>query len=100
MFKFQYHNGKRTKKLFWVTKRVNKGIKKRAIEITNKGTFRDFKLGQKDFKSGQRLQIGARGISNQGRNYKSVQSSFTWPKTFNILFQKHLNFYSGKKVVS
>ena len=92
--------GKEQKNFSGLQNELIRGLKNGAIEITNKGTFRDFKLGQKDFKSGQRLQIGARGISNQGRNYKSVQSSFTWPKTFNILFQKHLNFYSGKKVVS
>ena len=48
----------------------------------------DFKSGQRDFKSGKRLQIGirgisnwskrlqigTRGISNRGRNYKSLQN--------------------------
>ena len=30
-------------------------------------------MGQRDFKSGQKSQIGAIGISNRGRNYKSGQ---------------------------
>ena len=29
-----------------------------ARKITNKGSLRDFKLRKKDYKSGQRLQIG------------------------------------------
>ena len=46
----------------------SKGITKRyrfwglqivARSITNKGNLNDFKLGQKDIKSKQRLQIGA-----------------------------------------
>ena len=50
-----------------------------ALEISNRGkkitnTSWDFKSGQGGFKSGQRLQIEARGISNRGRDYKSVQN--------------------------
>ena len=59
---------------FLITKRGNK-------RITNRGSFRDFKLEQKDCKSGkrdfeswQRLPIGVTGISNQGRDYKAVQN--------------------------
>ena len=48
------------------------GISSRSKKITNRGRY--FKLGQRDFKSGQRFQIGARGISNWGRDYKSVQN--------------------------
>ena len=58
-----------------------RGLQIGARGIKNRGSFRDFKSGQKDyksgqrdFKSGQRLQIGARGISNWGRDYKSVQN--------------------------
>ena len=37
-------------------------------------SFRDFKSGQRDFKSGQEgFQIES-GITNWGRDYKSVQS--------------------------
>ena len=49
-------------------------------EITNRG--RDFKLGQRDFKSGQRLQIGSREISNWGRDYKLVQNIGTSTQQF------------------
>ena len=45
-----------------------------AREIKDGDSFIDFKLGQRDFKSGHRLQIGARAISNRGRDYKSVQN--------------------------
>ena len=37
------------------------------------GHLRDFKSGQKDYKSGQRLHMGAREITNKGRDFKSVQ---------------------------
>ena len=43
-----------------------KGISNRGKKITNRG---------RDFKSGQRLQIGARETINWGRDFKSVQSS-------------------------
>ena len=46
------------------------GISNRGKEITNRD--RGFKSGKRDFKLGQRLQIEARGISNRGRDYKSV----------------------------
>ena len=73
-----------------ITKRGNKRITNRrrfyglqigARGFTNRGSLRDFKLGQPDFKSGrdyksgqERLQTRA-GISNRGRDYKSVQST-------------------------
>ena len=46
--------------IFWVTKRGNKGIKNRSRvrEVTNRDSFRDFKSGQKDYKSGQGFLIG------------------------------------------
>ena len=34
---------------------------------------RDFKLGKRGFKLGQRLEIGAREITNQGKVFKSGQ---------------------------
>ena len=56
----------------------------------------DFKLGQKDYKSeqgfqigakrfqvGARLKIGARGISNRGRDCKSLQNK--WLPKFLLL---------------
>ena len=46
----------KNEKIFWVKKCGNKVIKNRG---------RDFKLGQRDLKSTQRLQIGARVISNR-----------------------------------
>ena len=39
--------------------------------MTQRG--RGFKLGQRDVKSGQRLQIGAREITNRGMDFKSGQ---------------------------
>ena len=78
----------KVEKIFLVTKRGNKGITNRArfqqLQIrarrsTNMGNFRNFKSGQKDYKSGQgfkipakRFQIGA-DITNWGRDYKSGQ---------------------------
>ena len=41
--------------------------------ITNRGKLKDFKSGQKDFKSGKRLQIEAREITNQDRGFKLGQ---------------------------
>ena len=66
MFKFQYEGGKKRK-----SEKKNSGLKNGAITglqigargITNRNSLRDFKSGQKDDKSGQRLQIGAREIS-------------------------------------
>ena len=49
-----------------ITKRGNEGI-------TNRGNLRDFKSEQKDYKLGQRLQIGAREITNRGSDFKSRQ---------------------------
>ena len=55
--------------LLGITKRGNKGITNRgrfqglqirARKITNRGSLRDFKLRKKDYKSGQRFQIGAK----------------------------------------
>ena len=48
-------------------------ILNRGKKITSEDS--DLKWGQRNFKSGQRLQIVSRGISNWGRNYKSVRNS-------------------------
>ena len=69
-------------KNFWITKRGKKGITNRdrfwglrtgARGITNRDSFRDSKSGEKYYKLGQRLQIGAREISNQVRDFRSGQ---------------------------
>ena len=93
MFKFLYQNGNKRKKvgkkIFWFTKRGNKGIANRgrsqglqiwARRITNWSSLRDFKSGEKDYKSGQRdlksgqkLKIGESEISIRGRDFKSGQ---------------------------
>ena len=44
-----------------------------ARRIANRVSLRDFKLGQKDYKSGQGLQIGARKVINRSRDFKSGQ---------------------------
>ena len=41
---------KKWEKIFWVTKRHNKGITNRGKRDYKRGSFRDFKLGQKDNK--------------------------------------------------
>ena len=46
--------------------------KEAALGISNR--VRYFKSGQTDFRLGQRLQTGERGISNHGRDYKSGQA--------------------------
>ena len=48
------------------------GISNRGKQITHWG--RDFKSNQRDFKSRERLEIGARRISNRGRDYRLVQN--------------------------
>ena len=66
MFRLQYQNGKKTKK------------RKNFSGLQN-GIIRGLQIGAGfwDYKSGQDgLQIGAPlGISNRGRDYKSVQSN-------------------------
>ena len=72
MFKYQNQNGKKKwEKTFSVTKRGNKRLK-------NRGIFRDFKSGQKKYKSGKGFQIGAKRfqigseITNRGKkDFKS-----------------------------
>ena len=85
----KWEKTKKQENIFWVTRRSNKGITNRGRfqglqigsalvisnwgkKITNRGW--DLILGQRDFKSGQRLQVGARRISNRARDYKSVQN--------------------------
>ena len=64
-----------------------KGLQIGTREITNRGSLRVFKSGQKDYKSSPGFQIAAKrfqirareitdraGISNRGRDYKSVQN--------------------------
>ena len=76
--------------MFYITKRSNKVITIRARGIINKGSLKDFKSEQKDYKFGQEFQIGEKRfqtgveitnrdnkISNWGRNYKSVQTNST-----------------------
>ena len=72
-----------------ITKRDNKGIANRGRfqglqigvrRIANRGSLRHFKsgqgisyVGQRDFKSRQRLPIRARKITNRGRDFKLEQ---------------------------
>ena len=49
------------------------GISNRGKKNINRGT--DFKLGQRDFRSGLRLQIEAKKILNRGTDYKSGQNT-------------------------
>ena len=69
-------------KNFWIAKRGKKGITNRdrfwglrtgSRGITNRDSFRDSKSGEKYYKLGQRLQIGAREISNRVRDFRSGQ---------------------------
>ena len=83
--------------LFGITKRGNKGITNRgrfqglqirARKITSRGILRDFKLRKKDYKSGQRFQIGAKRlqvgaeITNRSRThaYYCKQQEVTYQK--------------------
>ena len=70
MFKFQYQNGEKQK-----SGKTFCGLQNGARGIIKRGSFRDFKSGQRDFKLGQRLQVEARRIANRGRNCKSVQNT-------------------------
>ena len=92
------------KKIFWFTKRGNKGIANRgrsqglqiwARRITNWGSLRDFKSGEKDYKSGQKLKIGENEISIRGWDFKLGQGlqigveqikGFVWT---NVITQKY-----------
>ena len=56
----KWEKTKKWEKNFWITKRCNKGI-------TNKESFRDFKMGQKDYKSGQGFEIGQRDFKSGQR---------------------------------
>ena len=59
-----------------------------ALGISNRGKKIKNQFSNWDFKSGERLQIGAREISNRGRDYKSVQNSTTFlvaPRDFKTL---------------
>ena len=49
------------------------GISNWGKKNINRG--RDFKLGQRDFRSGLRLQIEAKKILNRGTDYKSGQNT-------------------------
>ena len=51
-----------------ITRRDNKEITNRARGITNRDSLKDFKLWQRDFKLGQKLQIGEE-ITNWCRKY-------------------------------
>ena len=83
MLKFQCQYGKKHKSgknFFGFQNEAIRWLQIGARGITNKGSFRDFKSGQKDSHSGQgfqieakRFQIGAE-ITNQGkRDLKSIQ---------------------------
>ena len=48
-----------------------RGLQIQARKISNRGSFRDFKSGERDFKLRQILKIGVRWISNWDRNYES-----------------------------
>ena len=73
MFKFQYQNGKKRrsgKKFLGYENGAIRGSQIGARGITNRGSLRDFKSGQKDFKFWPRLQIGAE-ITNLCRAIKA-----------------------------
>ena len=80
----KWEKTKKWEKMFWITKRGYKRIANRgrfwglqigARGVTNWGIFRDFKSRQKDYKSGQRLQIGA-GITNWCRTV--INGNMSW----------------------
>ena len=69
---------KKREKTSWITKQGSKGITNwgrfsalqvGAREITNRGSFRDFKSGNKIINWGKE-------ISNRGRDFKSGQDGF------------------------
>ena len=68
MFKFQHQGGKKPKseKNSGLQNRAIRGLQIGARGIINRGSFRDFKSGQKDYKSGQGFQIGGE-ITNRGK---------------------------------
>ena len=70
---------KKWKKNYGLQNLAIRGLQIEAKWITNRSSFMDFKSGQKyyisrqrNLKSGQRLQIGPKEISNGNRDYKSV----------------------------
>ena len=83
----KWEKAKKWENIFWDAKRGNKiiinrgrfqGLQIGVRGITNRGSLRDFKSGQKDYKLGLRFQIGARGITNRGslRYFKSGQKDY------------------------
>ena len=55
-----------------------------ARGITNIDGFRDFKVGQKDYKLGQRVQIGAKSFQNGVENTKRGKRDFKLEKGLQI----------------
>ena len=49
------------------------GSTNRGKRVTNIGSLRDFKLGQKKIQIGEGISNWAKEISNRGRDYKSGQ---------------------------
>ena len=63
----KWEKRKKWEKIFWVIR----GLQTEARGITNRDSFRDFKSGQKDYKSGQGFQIGPE-IANRCRTQDRV----------------------------
>ena len=100
----QYQNGRKREK-----GKIFSGLRNVAIRelqigargITNRDSFKDFKLGQafklgkRDFKSGQEgFQIGT-GIANRDRNYKLVQKESSLIPDNAVFFIWNNNFRLG-----
>ena len=103
-----------------ITKRVNnrgrfQGLQIGTSWITNRGSFRDFKSGQKDYKSGQgfeirakRFQIGAEITIRSKKNYKlgqgfKIGAGITnWCRIQSAYFQislKYLNDFPFSSII-
>ena len=84
--------------LLGITKRGNKGITNRgsfqglqirARKIANRGSLRDFKLRKKDYKSGQRFQIGAKRFQVGAEITNRCRAHVHYCRQLEVTFQKY-----------
>ena len=64
------------------------GLQIRARKITNRGSLRDFKLRKKDYKSGQRFQIGAKRFQVGAEITNRCRTHAYYCRQLEVTFQK------------
>ena len=82
----------KVKKISGLQNGASRGLQIGARGITNRGNFRDFKLEQKDYKSGHGFQIGAEITSRGKRDFKLGQGPQIGAEQRDN-YAKYLGFY-------